>query len=273
MSNTQYNREQEIELIRQYQQTKDPMTLQRLRRIFAGTINSAIMQSSSYGLDQRTLNQKAMMGFSKAMANYDPVKGAPTTAITNSIKGYILNENNRLKNTTRLGQNDTILQTQIHKAKTKLELEGKKEDEITDDMLLKGVSDLRTSKEEVSNAWINKIQNSTRKELSGDRMIGEAGVGENLSFMDVLNTQSETAEDMFDRKVIADRFQNALSQLSEQEQGLIKDKHPEIVSEHNKNKKLSWNQIAINNNYKSRYLAEKAYEDSMKKLQGMMQDE
>ena len=87
MANNEYNREQEIELIRQYQQTQDPMLLQKLRRIFAGTINSAVMQSTSYGLDQRTLNQKAMIGFSRALMKYDPLKGAPTTAITNSIKG------------------------------------------------------------------------------------------------------------------------------------------------------------------------------------------
>lgn len=273
MSDNQYNREQEIELIKQYQQTKDPMVLQRLRRIFAGTINSAIMQSSSYGLDQRTLNQKAMIAFSRALTHYDPLKGAPTTAITNGIKGYINNENNRLKNTTRLVQNDTILQTQIHKAKVKLELEGKKEEEI-ENQLLNEVSGLRSSKEKVDKNWINKIQNSTRKELIGDRVIGESGTGEDLTFMDVNNTQKETAEEMFERQELANRFQRALSTLSAQEQGLIRDKNPEMINGADKGKKLSWNYIAINNNYGSRYLAEKAYEDSIKKLrEEMLKDE
>lgn len=270
MSNNQYNREQEVELIRQYQQTKDPMVLQRLRRIFAGTINSAVMQSTSYGLDQRTLNQKAMTAFSRTLMNYDPSKGAPTTAITNGIKGYINNENNRLKNTTRLVQNDTILQTQIHKAKTKLELEGKSEDEI-DKQLLNEVSGLRTSKEKVDKSWIEKIQNSTRRELTGDRVMGESGVGENLTFMDVLNTQEETAEEMYDRLEMSRKFQKALSTLTEQEQGLVKDKNPALAGLPDSDKKISWNRIAINNNYASRYLAEKAYEKSIEKIREEME--
>lgn len=270
MSNNQYNREQEIELIRQYQQTQDPMVLQRLRRIFAGTISSAVMQSTSYGLDQRTLNQKAMVAFSRALKHYDPSKGAPTTAITNSIKWYINNENNRLKNTTRLLQGDTILQTQIHKAKTKLELEGKNEAEI-DKQLLDEVSKLRVSKEKVDKSWIEKIQNSTRRELTGDRIMGESGVGENLTFMDVMNTQEETAEEMFNRQEMSRKFQKALSTLTEQEQGLIKDKNPALVGMPESGKKLSWNRIAINNNYSSRYLAEKAYEKSIEKIREEME--
>lgn len=268
MSN-QYNREQEIEMIKQYQQTQDPRLLQKLRRVFAGTITSAIMQSSSYKLDQRTLNQKANIAFARALMHYDPSKGAPTTAITAHIKGYLLNENNRLKNTTRLVQNDTILQTQIHKAKTKMELEGKSEQQIEEN-LLNEVSALRNSREVVDRNWINKIQNSTKKELTGDRVLGQSGVGEDLSFMDVLNTQKETAEEMFERQELSNRFERALSTLSPQEQGLIRDKNPGITGG-DASKKLSWNQIAINNNYSSRYLAEKAYEDSMKKLREEMQ--
>lgn len=269
MSDNKYNRKQEIEMIMQYQQTKDPRLLQQLRRMFAGTINTAIMQSSSYGLDQRTLHQKANIGFAKALKNYDPSKGAPTTAIVSSIKGYLLNENNRLKNATRLVQNDTILQTQIHKAKTKMELEGKNEQQIEDN-LINEVSVLRNSREAVDRNWINKIQNSTKKELTGDRIIGQSGVGEDLSFMDVLNTQKETAEEMFERQELSNRFEKALSILSPQEQGLVKDKNPGIAGG-DVNKKLSWNQIAINNNYSSRYLAEKAYEDSLKKIREEMQ--
>lgn len=269
MSDNQYNREQEIEMIIQYQQTKDPRLLQKLRRMFAGTINSAIMQSSSYGLDQRTLHQKANIAFSRALVNYDPSKGAPTTAIINTIKGYLLNENNKLKNATRLVQNDTILQTQIHKAKTKMELEGKDEEQIEEN-LLNEVSALRKSRELVDKNWINKIQNSTKKELTGDRIFGQSGVGEDLTFMDVLNTQKETAEEMFERQELSNRFEKAMSVLTPQEQGLIKDKNPSIAGG-SVDKKLSWNQIAINNNYSSRYLAEKAYEDSMKKLREEMQ--
>lgn len=271
MSNTQYNREQEIELIRQYQQTQDPMTLQKLRRIFAGTINNAIMQSTSYGLDQRTLNQKAMLGFSRALMKYDPLKGAPTTAITNTIKWYINNENNRLKNTTRLLQNDTILQTQIHKAKTKLELEGKTEEEI-DELIVNEIDALRTSEKKVDKVWINKIKGSTRKELTGDRIMGEAGTGENLSFMDVLNVQEESAEDMLEKQELSAKLQSSMNILTDQEKGLFKDVNPTLFSPDSQSKKLSWNQIAINNNYGSRYLAEKAYGDVKEKLRGAMQD-
>ena len=271
MANNEYNREQEIELIRQYQQTQDPMLLQKLRRIFAGTINSAVMQSTSYGLDQRTLNQKAMIGFSRALMKYDPLKGAPTTAITNSIKSYINNENNRLKNTTRLLQNDTILQTQIHKAKTKLELEGKTEEEI-DKLLVNEISALRTSEKKVNKAWINKIKGSTRKELTGDRIMGEAGTGENLSFMDVINVQEESAEDALEKQELSNKLQSAINTLTEQEKGLFKDVNPALFNPDGQVKKLSWNQIAINNNYKSRYLAEKAYGDVKVKLKGAMQE-
>lgn len=265
MAGEKYNQEKEIELIKKYQMTQDPMVLRQLRTMFAGTIKDAIKKSNTYGLDPRSLDQKALVGFTAAIMNYNPTKGAkPSTHITTGIIGYLGNQNYALKNNTRLISANSELQTQIWATKNRLESLGL---DTSNESIIKELK--KTSKKKVDNDIINRIQGMTRTELTGDKLMGASGEGEDITFTDVLNTGSLTTSQVLKQQettqLLQDAFNNA---LTEQEKGLIKDRNPGVYDNRINAKPSAWSYVAINNGYPSEHFAKQAYkaaEDKMKK--------
>lgn len=260
-----YNKDQEKQLIIQYQQTKDPMLLRRLRRMFAGTIQHATQTSNTFGLDQRSLDQKALFAFKNALDSYEPGKGAPNTHITNRIQGYLRNENTQHQNTTRLSGDDTALQNQYFAVKNKLEMQGIDVDN-NKDLILDEINKIRTSKKTVNTDWLSKVKESSKKSYSGDKLLGEEGKGEDLTFMDVLNTGSTNADEEYEKRLTLDKFKSAFDSLTPQEQQIYIERNPGVFNKNVGKKKLSWNYIALNNNLGSGYLAEKKYNEIEGKL-------
>lgn len=259
-----YNKDKEIELIKKYQMTQDPMTLRQLRKIFAGTIEDAIKRSNTYGLDPRSLNQKALVGFTSAIMNYNPSKGAkPSTHITTGIMGYLSNQNYALKNNTRLISVNSELQTQIAATKNKLDALG------LDANSTNIINELKkTSKKKVNEDVLNKIENMSRTELVGDKLMGTSGEGEDITFSDVLNKSDLTAGQVLKQQETNTILQNAFNNvLTEQEKGLIKDRNPGVYDDRVGAKQSSWSYAAINNGYPSGYFAEQAYKNAIKKMQ------
>lgn len=265
MANQDFNTKEEIELIKRYQQTKDPMTLQRLRRMFSGAISKAIMDAPTYGLDDRSVRQKAMIGFESAIRRYDASKGtAPTTKIIGDIKFHLQNENNRLNNKTRLLNEDTILQTHIHKAKTNLEMQGK---DINSKNILDEVNKTRQSSKQIGTDMIDRLMRAERRELHGDRTMTEDS-GEVLKWTDVNNADTEDTSEIFNKEQVRNRFHDAFSKLNDQEQGVIKDRYPELFGSKSTtgSKPISWNHIALNNNIASGYLAKKTHDGVINRI-------
>lgn len=262
-----YNKEDEKNMILEYQRTQNPMLLRKLRRTFAGTINHAIQISNTSGLDQRSLDQKALLAFQNAISSYNPSKGAPNTHITNTIQGYLRNQNTQWQNTTRLSGEDTTLQNQLFVAKAKLEANGI-DVEKDREALVKEVQSMRTSKKKITDDWLKKVEDSTKKSFSGDRLIGDTGVGEDITFMDVLNGTSTNAEEEYEKKLTVDKFKQAFDSLNPQEQRIFAERNPGVFGINEGKKQLSWNYIALNNNIGSGYLAEKKY----KEIEGKLRD-
>lgn len=254
-------------MILEYQRTQDPMLLRKLRRTFAGTINHSIQMSNTFGLDQRSLDQKALLAFQNAINTYNPSKGAPNTHITNTIQGYLRNQNTQWQNTTRLSGDDTTLQNQLFAAKSKLEANGI-DVEKDRDLLIKEIQNMRTSKKKVTDDWLTKVENATKKSFSGDKLMGDNGVGEDITFMDVLNGTSTSAEEEYDKKLTVDKFKQAFDSLTPQEQRIFAERNPGVFGINAGKKQLSWNYVALNNNLSSGYLAEKKY----KEIEGKLRD-
>lgn len=258
-----YNKDKEIELIKKYQLTQDPMILRQLRIIFAGTIKDAIKKSNTYGLDPRSLEQKALVGFTSAIMNYNPTKGTkPSTHITTGIMGYLSNQNYALKNNTRLISEKSETQTQMMAVKNKLDALGI---ETTNANILNEMK--KTSKKKLNEDIIKKIQGMARTELTGDKLMGTSGEGEDITFTDVLNKGNITAEQVLNQQntqsILQEAFDNA---LTPQEKGLIKDRNPGVYDNRIGTKPSSWSFAAINNGYSSGYFAEQAYKVAEKKM-------
>ena len=263
-----YNKDKELELIKKYQMTQDPMILRQLRIMFAGTIKDAIKKSNTYGLDPRSLEQKALVGFTSAIMNYNPTKGTkPNTHITTGIMGYLSNQNYALKNNTRLISEKSETQTQMMAVKNKLDMLGI---DTTNENILKEMK--KTSKKKLNEEVINKIQGMTRTELTGDKLMGTSGEGEDITFTDVLNKSNITANQVLQQQQTNKLLQDAYSSvLTPQEQWLIKDRNPGVYDNRIGVKPSSWSFAAINNGYSSGYFAEQAYKAAEKKMKDYIQ--
>lgn len=264
-----YNQEKEVELIKKYQMTQDPMILRQLRTMFAGTIKDAIKKSNTYGLDPRSLDQKALVGFTAAIMNYNPTKGAkPSTHITTGIMGYLSNQNYALKNNTRLISANSELQTQIWATKNRLDSLGL---DTSNENIIKELK--KTSKKKVDNKIIENIQGMARTELTGDKLMGNSGDGEDITFTDVLNSEKMTTNQVLQQQetnqLLQDAFNNA---LTEQEKGLIRDRHPGVYDNRINTKASAWSYSAINNGYPSEHFAKQAYKNAMNKMQSYIKE-
>ena len=226
------NVEQEKELIKRYQRTKNPLVFKELQRRYDSLIRKAVLDSglSNFIADQSTIMSQALAAFEGAITDFKDNKNAkPSTFITQRIDFALRNYKNRMvgdvsHKSDQMSRKTALYQMAINQMSTDPNFQN-----ATDKDILKHIKNMKDSRGKPMGrdfvlSDIKKIKDLSRTELIGSKIIN-AGTGEDISQHELSDTSNISAYDIMrkqqEAKVISDIL-NTTPALSPKQKNYIR---------------------------------------------------
>lgn len=244
---------EERELIRKVQLTDDKIAMNKLIKLYRGTINNCIMGSGVYQvMDRETAERHAVNIFKDIIKRKFDLNYAnkPITPITVWLKTGLqkVKEDNRSvigKKSSELSRKDATINSNFKEI-----LERQLDREPTSQELFKFIKNNTVYAKDLEIKNIDRINKMKRRDLSGDQIInaGPDSSAEKITVFDVLDQDPRSTEEVFDDYTKRRRIEKILAsgKYSREERKLIRQYLG--LGEFSGRRSKNLNQAAINSN-------------------------
>lgn len=212
----------EIELIKRYQQFKDPFALNKLTNLFKGTIAKSIRDTGITSvISEDIAQQEALNKFKGILLRYDvdqdkkPKKdrSKPNTFVTSSLKGELQKVRDKYSGSAvKMSEPLRGYNRSLYIAENMLKAQNDGKEPTTEELFNFMRNEMQLSGKKLNIDEINKIKKYRTKELSSSQIIGNTNAdgAEELSFADINNTVSieDTYNRMMEEQAIINKIRN-----------------------------------------------------------------